>query len=118
MKNMDAHRLKVVAWMGETGEVPSTEDVMRITGLDEVQANNVRLSINEEARKMGEGLIEEIRELIGRRLKERLKDDKKPMSDSNLVQMTRYIMPAKQEQKIDSDTELRIIIEKPDFDPE
>jgi len=116
VKNSDAHRLKVVAWMGETGRVPTTEDVMRITGLDEARANIVRLGVNREARKLGEGLIQEIRDLIGKRLKQRLEDDEKPMSDSNLVQMTRYIMPAKQEQQIEANTELKIIIEKPKFD--
>ena len=113
---MELYKTLVANWITEHGCPPSISETMTLCGVSSSYASRIINGLGDDMTEIKQGIIEEIRELIGKRLSERLGDTDEKVSDSNLVALARFIMPAKQEVRQEGNVEYRLVIEVPDSD--
>ena len=115
-KKIEVYKVMVANFIAEKGRLPAEVETAELCGVSRDVARRVLALFGEDMAEVKKGMIEEIRELIGERLRERLDNKDERVSDSNLVALARFIMPAKQEVKQEGNVEYTIKIVEPDAD--
>ena len=111
----EIQKTQIINWVAKNGRLPTEEEVAALCGVGTDRAKTLLVEVGKDMAEIKKGLAEEVRELIGQRLRELLAGEgEKPISQSNLVALARFFLPAKQEVKQEGSVEYRLVIEPPE----